>query len=263
MVLAILSFVSPYDPRASDVVPIDLSPTLRYPLGTDSLGRDVFWSLTQAIKGSFYIGIITVVLSRLIATTIGLVAGYKGGITDRILMTVNDGFVVLPVLPIIIFLGFVLRDRLNVVSLSFILAMFGWAWDARLIRSVALSLRQREFTFVALFSGTGTFKLVFREYLPFVIPLILATSMTNMLWAIGMEITLAIFGLSNIEMPTLGVNIYWANQYQALFRGLWWWMFSPVVVAILLFVSLYMISNSINEFLDPRTKLEKIKMKVE
>jgi peptide/nickel transport system permease protein len=263
LVLALLSFVSPNDPRTWSVVPLDLPPSLEHLLGTNSMGQDVFWTMTHAIRGSLTVGILSVIMSRAVAILVGLVAGYKGGFVDRALMSLNDGFVVMPVLAILIFLGFVLKDSMNVFLLSGLLALFGWAWDARMIRALTLSLREREFTDVAVFSGMSTIRLVLGEYLPFAIPLILATTMTNMLFVVQTEITLAVFGLSSLELPTIGNSIYWANQYQALFRGMWWWIFSPVVITIVLFVGLYMLSTSINEFLDPRTRLERITLRSE
>ena len=263
LTMVVLSFFSPHDPRAWGEVPYDLPPSLEHPLGTNSMGQDVFWIMTHAIRGSLVVGILSVAMSRIIAVFVGLTAGFKGGIVDRALMSLNDGFVVMPVLAILIFLGFVLRDRMNTFLLSFLLAVFGWAWDARVIRSLTLSLREREFTDVSLFSGMGTMRIIFGEYIPFTIPLIMANSMTNMLFVLQMEITLAVFGLSNIELPTIGISIYWANQYEALFLGHWWWIFSPVVITILLFVALYLLSTSLNTFLDPRTRLERIKLEKE
>jgi peptide/nickel transport system permease protein len=99
-----------------------------------------------------------------------------------------------------------------------------------------------------------------REYLPFVVPLIFATIINNMAWAVGMEITLSILGLSNLEIPTLGTMLYWAIGYQAMLLGIWWWLFTPVVISVLLFVSLYLLSVSISEYLDPRTRIQRIGM---
>ena len=261
ILFSLASFFSPMDPRAWSVVRENQPPSLQNLFGTKSLGQDVFWNLTHAVRGSLTVGILSVAMSRVIAVVVGLTAGYRGGRLDRVLMSINDGFVVLPVFAILIFLGFVFKQRLNVFVLAAILAVFGWAWDARVLRSLTLSLREREFTDVAVFSGMSTFRVVFGEYMPFAIPLLTANAMTNMLFVIQMEITLAVFGLSSLELPTLGTTIYWAVQYQALFRGLWWWIFSPVVVTVLLFLGMYMLASSVNEFLDPRTRLERIKVR--
>ena len=214
--------------------------------------------MTVAIKNSLIMAVIAAFFSRLIAIAVGLLAGFKGGMTDRTLMSINDSFIVLPVLPILILLGAILKERLNMIVLGLILAIFGWAWDARLIRSQTLSLREREFTNTAMLSGQKVYELIFKEYLPFVIPIVSATAINNMFWAVGMEVTMAILGLSNLTIPTLGTMMHWAISYQAMLLGYWWWIATPVVVSVLLFVSLYLLSVSVSQYLDPRTRIQRI-----
>lgn len=258
--LTVLSFFSPYDPKSWNVVPRDMPPSAGHPLGTTSMGQDVFWLATFAVRNSLLLSVIAVLISRVIAIILGLVTGYKGGIIDRVLMTVNDSFVILPLLPILILIASVIKGGLNIVNLGILLGMFGWAWDARVLRSQILSLREREFTYTARLSGMKTLDIIIKEYLPFIIPLIMATAMNNMLWVIGMEVTLAILGLSSLEIPTLGTMIHWSVNSQSLLLGIWWWILTPVVICILLFLSLYMLSVSISEFLDPRTRLQRIEV---
>jgi peptide/nickel transport system permease protein len=147
---------------------------------------------------------------------------------------------------------------MNLFVLSMLLAAFGWAWDARVIRSLILSLREREFTQTAILSGTGTIKLVWKEYMPFAMPLVFSTLINNMAWAIGLEMTLAILGLTNVLIPTLGTMLYWAINYHAILLGRWWWVLTPVVLSVLLFVALYWMSVSVSEYLDPRTRIQRV-----
>ncbi len=256
--LAFLTVFSPYDPTLWGVVPRDLKPSWKYLLGTSSKGQDVFWQAAFAVRNSLIISVIAGVVSRMIAVIVGMVAGYKGGLTDRILMFVSDSFLVIPLFLIIVMLAMLVRQMMNLVTLGLLLAVFGWAWDARLIRSQILSLREREFTQTAVLSGTGTLHLVLKEYMPFATPLVFSTLINNMSWAIGMEITLAILGLVNMDIPTLGTMLQWAISYQAMFLGYWWWILTPVVLAVLLFVALYWLSVSISEYLDPRTRLQRV-----
>ena len=114
--------------------------------------------------------------------------------------------------------------------------LIGWPWDARLIRSQVLSLKERSFTRTAVYSGTGSVMITLREHLPFVLPIVFATTINNMLWAIGMEVTLSVLGLSDVSIPTIGTAIYWANQHQAMVAGVWWWLAAPILVAVLLFL---------------------------
>jgi len=258
LTLAILSNFSPYDPTLWNVVPKDTKPSAKYLLGTDSNGQDIFWQATYAVRNSLIISLIAALVSRVIAILVGMVAGYKGGSTDRVLMFISDSLLVIPLFLILVMLAMLVRQFMNLVILGLLLSIFGWAWDARLIRSVILSLREREFTQTAILSGTGTVKLVLNEYMPFATPLIFSTLINNISWAIGLEMTLAILGLVNLNIPTLGTMLNWAIVYQSMFLGRWWWVLTPVVLSIFLFIALYWLSVSISEYLDPRTRIQRV-----
>lgn len=257
-IMAVVASVSPFDPKKTFVVPQDIPPSLKYPFGTTSRGQDLFWWMGYAVRNSLVLGIICAVVSRIIAIAVGLTAGYRGGYADRALMSINDSFVVLPVLPILILLSFLQRGSMSLWALGILLGLFGWPWDARLIRSQVLSLKERAFTRTAVYSGTGSVQTTLREHFPFVLPIVFATTINNMLWAIGMEVTLSVLGLSDVSVPTIGTAIYWANQHQALVAGVWWWLAAPILVAIVLFMGLYLLFSSVNEFIDPRTRLRRI-----
>jgi len=263
--LVILSAFSPYHPQRMYQTPRSRPPSWEHPLGTNWLGQDVFWQLTFAIRNSLTIAIVASVISRIIAVVVGMSAGYKGGIIDRVLMCMGDTTMVLPFLVVLILISTILREWVRyLVNLGLLLAFFSWAWDARVIRSQVLSLREREFTFTSIFSGMSTLKLILKQYLPYLLPVVLATLINNMSWAIGMEITLAYLGLGiDPTVPTLGTMLQTAIYRQALFWGLWWWFFTPIVTSILLFVVLYWISLSVSEYLDPRVRIQRIGIRSE
>jgi len=258
VIMALLTVVSPYDPKKTFMVPQDLPPSLEHPFGTNSRGQDLFWWMAFAVRNSLMLGIICAIVSRIIAIFVGMVAGYRGGVIDRILMSINDSFVVLPVLPILILLSFLLRGKMSLWMLGVLLGLFGWPWDGRLIRSQVLSLKERAFTRTAVYSGTTPLLITMREHLPFVLPVVFATTINNLLWSIGMEVTLSVLGLSDVTLPTIGTAIYRANQHQALVAGVWWWLGAPILIAVLLFLGLYLLFSSVNEFIDPRTRLRRI-----
>lgn len=258
--LAILSAFSPYDPKSWNVVSKDKPPSFQHLLGTNSMGQDIFWNTTHALKNSFILGLTCACISTIIGTIVGLIAGYRGGILDRVLMSINDSFLVLPSLPILVFLSFSLREKMTIFVMGLILSIFGWPLPAKQVRAQVLSLREREFTYTSVFSGMNMWKVVFKEHLPFVIPWVIANFINAILWALGMEITLSVLGLTSLETPTIGTTIHWAMQYQAIFRGIWWWMLTPIILSVVFFIALYMLSVSISEFLDPRTRLQRIKM---
>jgi peptide/nickel transport system permease protein len=258
ILMAVLSFFSPYDPTVWFTSPRDLKPSMQHFLGTDSQGHDIFWQATFAIRNSLIVSIIAGVVSRAIAVVVGMVAGYRGKATDRVLMFLSDAFLVIPLFLILVMLSMLVRKFMNLVTLGLLLAVFGWAWDARVIRAQILSLRERDFTRTARLCGTRTLALVIKEYMPFAMPLVFSTLINNMAWAIGSEMTLAILGLTNMDIPTLGTMLQWAISYQAMLLGLWYWLLTPVVLSVLLFIALYWMSVSISEYLDPRSRVQRV-----
>jgi peptide/nickel transport system permease protein len=258
VVFAALSFVAPYPPQDQYMVPPDVPPSWAYWFGTNSRGQDVFWQLTFAIRNTMLFGFAVAILSRLISVGVGLWSGYKGGFVDRVLMSINDTFIVIPLFPLLVLFYFVMRDKMSWPLLALAMACLGWAYDARLIRSVALSLKTREFTQQSVFSGMRPNEIVLQEHLPYVLPIVFYTTMNNMTWSIGLEVTLSVLGFTNIDTPTVGVMIYWANQHTALVAGIWWWIAFPVLFVVILFIGLFLLAVSMNEYIDPRSRLARM-----
>ncbi len=211
--------------------------------------------MTFALKNSIVFGLIAAAVSRLIALLFGTISGYIGGKTDSVLMIINDSFITLPVLLVIILIGMVFR-RLSFFPLAIVMGLLGWPWDSRLFRSQILSLKERKLTYTARFSGMSTFSIIFKIYFPHLVPVFLSTFINNMIWSLGLEVTLSVLGLTNLQLPTIGTTIYWANQHQALILGVWWWLAAPIAGAIILFTALYLLSVSINEYVDPEIRYQ-------
>lgn len=251
----LISLFAPYDPRRWFTTPIGRPPSLSYPLGTTSLGQDVFWLLTWSLRNSFVIGILGSGIGLIIGILIGSLAGYKGGLFDRITMAITDTFLVIPNIMILILIASVLKGQLSIPLLGILIGLLTWSMPIRNIRSMILSLREREFTQIALFSNMSTVSLLFKEYLPHIFPWVSSAFINRMIMSMGMEITLAIFGLSSMDEATLGTMLHWALRFQALFTGLWWWILTPIIFSIILFISLYIISIGLSEYLNPRARL--------
>jgi peptide/nickel transport system permease protein len=255
---ACLSYFAPVDPELMFLVPPDRPPSGEYWFGTNSRGQELFWQATFAIRNTLAFGVLVAVLSRVISITVGLVAGYLGGWVDRALMFFADIMVALPIFPILVLFYFALRNDLDTLKLAIVMAGFGWPYDARLIRSVALSLRHREFTRHAVFAGMSSRRIMFGEHLPYVMPIVFSTAMANMIWSIGISVTLAVLGFTNINVPTIGTMIYWANNHSAMVVGIWWWIVVPIVLVVITFVGLFLLAVSLNEYIDPRSRLRRM-----
>lgn len=258
VVFSALSYFSPVDTTLIYMTIPDQPPSPQFWFGTNSRGQDMFWQLSAAFKNSLIFGITVAVLSRIISIAVGLTAGYVGGWVDRVLMFINDIFVSVPIFPILVLFYFVLRNNMDSLTLALIMAAFGWPFDARLIRSVALGLKHREFTRHAVFAGMNTRKVLLEEHLPYVMPIVFATFMNNMLWSIGLEVTLAVLGFTNINQPTIGTVLYWANSHSAMVVGTWWWIVIPVILIVMTFLGLFLLAVSMNEYIDPRSRLRRM-----
>jgi peptide/nickel transport system permease protein len=256
--MALASVFSPYSPIDIYTVAPDVPPGWAHPFGTTSRGQDTFWQLTYALRNTLLFGFAVAILSRLLSLLIGLVAGYKGGMTDRVLMSINDTFIVIPLFPLLILCYFVLRDYMSWALLALIMALLGWAYDARLIRAVVMSLKEREFTRNSIFSGMTTSEILVKEHLPYVMPIVFSTTLNNISWSIGLEVTLSVLGFTDINTPTVGTMIFWANQHSAMVSGVWWWFVFPTLFVTITFIGLFLLATSLNEYIDPRSRLSRM-----
>jgi peptide/nickel transport system permease protein len=239
----ILARFSPYDPRSWNAVPRNLQPSQAHLLGTTSLGQDTFWLLTFAVQNSLFVGVVVAFFATTIGLLAGLTGGFVGGSIDRGLTLLMDVFISVPSLPILILVASLLHGKTSLLTISLVLIVFNWPWPARQVRSIALSLREREFISTARFSGASTMSIIVREIFPYVLTWSLANFVNTVLVAIATESGLAVVGLSSVEQATLGTMIYWGLQYQALLAHRWWWIGTPVIAIILLFIGLFLAST--------------------
>lgn len=243
----ILPSFAPVDPSIQASYMRNLPVSGVHLLGTNSLGQDIFWFLVFAIRNSLMLGIVVAVGVTIIATVVGLSAGYIGGRFERIVMLFVDTFITVPLLPILIILGALIRGNTSFLTVGVIIVLFGWAWDARTVRAMALSLREREFINMARFSGANTMQILLREIFPYVSAYMVVGFINTVLFAINTEATLAVIGLSKVEVPTLGSIIFWVLNYNALFTGQYVWLVAPIIATITLFLGLFLTSTGFNQ----------------
>ncbi len=256
IILGLASFILPLftnvDPAAQGTYLKNLKITSKHLLGTNALGQDIFWYLVFSIRNSLLLGVGVSIGITAISTFMGLSAGYIGGWYERVVVILIDTFITIPVLPILIVLGALVRGNTSFAIVGVILICFGWAFNARTIRSMALSLREREFINMARFSGAGTFAIIFREIFPYVYSYMVVGFINTILFAINTEAALAVIGLSKIQVPTLGSIIFWALNYNALMIGQTTWIIAPIVATVALFLGLFLTSTGFNEFFAER-----------
>ena len=107
----------------------------------------------------------------------------------------------------------------------------------------------------------NAWKIVIQEHLPFIIPFLLADVVSGFLFAIGIEVTLSILGLSDLDTQTIGSMIYWGNYYQSLLTNRVWVLLAPIGASIVVVVGFYLVSIGLSEYLDPRKRLARLRVK--
>ena len=242
----ILPWFAPTDPLKWYVSPRNQAPSLTYLFGTTSLGQDVFWLLTYALRNSLILGLIVAFFSTLIGVFVGLAAGYAGGLLDRVLSFAMDALLCIPTLPILILLAALFGGQLALPIIGVALIVFNWPYPARQVRAVALTMREREFINVAWFSGESSVRILTRHIFPYIAGWSAANFINTVLVGIATESALAVIGLSSAQQATLGTMIYWAIQYQALLAARYVWVGAPVVAIAVLFIGLFLISSGLS-----------------
>jgi len=230
-------------------------PSATYPLGTDNVGRDILALMVHGIHPSLKIGLIAGVLGTVVGTVLGLMAGYSGGKLDTVISTAADIMLTIPALMILVVLASYLKTTTIEVT-ALIIALFAWAGPTRLIRSQALSLRERPFVPLAKLSGQNDFEIAIRQILPNLLPYVMAGFVGSVSGAVLASVGIQLLGLGPILTPNLGMILNNAFTGAALFRGMWWWWGPPAIALILLFVGLFLISIALDEYSNPRLRGE-------
>jgi peptide/nickel transport system permease protein len=224
-------------------------------LGTDQLARDIFTQLVVGTRISFAIGLISATVSILIGLVIGLIAGYVGGATDEILMRFTDMLLVIPTLPLLIVLVFVLgQTMLNII---FVVGVLGWMGFARTVRSAVLSLKERSFIEAVKSAGGGRFYIIGRHIIPNVFPLIYVTLAVSVPGAIVSEAALSWLGLGPTDVMSWGRVLYEFQRSGAIATGafqFWYWTLPPGLCIALLSLSFVLIGYALDEILNPRLR---------
>ncbi len=248
----ILPLFSSIDPAAQGTYFKNLPISAKHLLGTNALGQDIFWFLVFAIRNSLMLGVSVSLGCTVISALVGISAGYIGGWYERVAITLTDTFITIPVFPILIVLSALVRGKTSFVTVAVILICFGWAWNARTVRSMALTLREREFINMARFSGASTWHVISKQIFPYVYSYLVVGFINTILFAINTEAALAVIGLSNVSVPTLGSIIFWALNYNAMMIGQVLWIVAPIVTTVTMFLGLFLTSTGFNEFFAER-----------
>jgi len=224
-------------------------PSWAHPFGTTIFGKDVLSQTIWGTRVTLKIGAIAGIICVFIGTNIGLISGYYGGLIDDILMRITDVAYALPFLPTAIVLVAILGTNQWVVIL--VIAALLWRTSARTIRSNVLSLRNRPFVEAARNAGASDLRIMYKEIIPNLLPLIFLFTAFSVCWATIAEVSLSFLGFGDPSVVSWGRIIFLAFAGQVM-RIAWWW-FVPPGFAITLFVtSCFYIGHAYEKVANPR-----------
>ncbi len=247
-------WLAPYDPDEKiDVEPGDLlaPPDAEHLLGRDDAGKDVLSQLIYGARISLTVGFVASFMSIFIGTTVGLVAGYRGGRLDNALMRLVDFLLVIPDLPLMLVLISMWGRGLWKIIL--VIGILGWTYTARLVRSQVLSIKERQFVLRARAIGAGSLRIIARHVFPQVLPLILAEAVLDISGAIIAESSLSFLGLGDPTLISWGMMLNFAFE-RAISRMAWWFLLPPGFAIIWVSLGLVLMGSTLEEIVNPRLK---------
>lgn len=198
MILSILAPILPLDPNTTNVSQMNQGPSWSHIFGTDNVGRDYFARVLYGGRISLLVGVLSMVASVLIGSTIGIVAGYFGGRLDNLLMRLVDVLSSIPWLVLVIVLSVFLKPGL--ITIIIVIGGFSWMRIARLIRAETLSAKTRDYVGYAQFIRVHPFTIIRRHILPSVLPTLIVAATGSVSSAIMTESALSFLGIG-IQQP--------------------------------------------------------------
>jgi len=220
----------------------------RYPLGTDTLGRDVASRLLHGARVSLLVGLVAVLIGGTLGVALGLVSGYYRGWIDDVLMRLGDVQLAFPVLLLgVAVLAVVGPGLWNVIL---VLGVSGWITFARIVRGETLSLRERDFVEAARAMGAPDGYLIGRHILPHVLPPITVVATFSLARVIIAEASLSFLGLGiPPPAPSWGAMLDEGRNY--ITTG-WWLALFPGLAILLLVLGINLVGDWLRDLLDPR-----------
>jgi ABC-type dipeptide/oligopeptide/nickel transport system permease subunit len=256
-IIAVLCFLaifapllSPYSPYDQDLYRVLAPPSAVHWLGTDNLGRDLFSRLLYGAQVSLSVGIVSSLVSAILGVAVGLFAGFRGGMTDAVIMRITDAFLCFPPLIFILAMSAALGPGLHNVMLSF--ALFGWTGFARITRGQVLQARELPFVEAARSVGVPPLRIMIRHILPNIVAPVLVAFTITIGIAILVESGVSFLGLG-VQPPTAS----WGKELRVGFTYLEaapLFSIAPGVMISLAITSFNFVGDGLRDALDPRLR---------
>jgi peptide/nickel transport system permease protein len=251
--LVVIAIVAPFlplrDPMAIDTRNGLQPPSLDHPFGTDLIGRDVLSRVIFGSRVSLLVGFLAGAVTLLVGTTIGVIAGYLGGIIDDVLMRITEIILIIPAFMLAILVVAIFGSNLTMIVA--VIGLLHWPSSARIVRAQVLSLKEQEFIQSAKAIGCTGIHTVFRHLIPNIVSsiIILWSLMTSR--AIIIEASLSFLGLGDPNFVTWGQMLLRALGY---LRTAWWGAVFPGLAIFLTVISFNMAGEGLTEAFNPKLR---------
>lgn len=249
-------WIAPFDPLQQNLQNRLFEPSLMgaaqhdHYLGTNALGQDVLSILIYGARISLLIAFITVAIRIVLGVGMGVLAGFYGGIVDDILMRLADIQIALPTLIVAIAIMAVLGP--GITNLIVVLALTGWVYFARVVRSEVLSLRERDFILAARSIGASNARVIGKHLLPNTISAVLVISTLQVATVIIAESSLSFLGVGvGVRTPTWGQTISQGREYVG---SAWWLSVTPGIAIFVTVLAINLIGDWLRDHFDPRLR---------
>jgi len=217
------------------------------PLGTDTVGRDIFSGVVRGARISLLIGLVSTIASLFIGVGVGAVAGYFGGWTDAALMRFTELFQSIPSFALAIVLVAIFQP--SVVSIVAAIALVSWPPVARLVRGEFLTLRQRDFVAAAQLVGQSVPRIIFTQILPNAISPIVVMASLMIATAILLESSLSFMGLGDPNLMSWG---YMVGSARTVLRQAWWMAVFPGLAIVVTVLALNLVGEGLSDGFNTR-----------
>jgi peptide/nickel transport system permease protein len=259
ILIALLApWIAPYGEheRVGDVFE---PPSSSHWLGLDDGGFDMLSLMIYGARVSLIVGFSAALVAMFIGGAIGILSGYFSGRTDSILMRMTDYFLAIPDVPLMIVVAAVWGRSLRNIIL--IIGLIYWTTTARVVRSQVKSVRERGYIRRTRVLGASNSRLIFRHILPQVAPLLVASGVLMVAYAIFAETAIAFLGLGDPSKTSWGLLIENAFSRDAVSVGAWWAIVPPGVAVAVVVVSLTMLGTAIEDALNPRLRVSHVSVR--
>ena len=253
VVALIAPLISVKNPTDFNLLAAKQAPSWNHLFGTTDQGSDVFSQVVLGARRSLILGFSAALLATALASTLGILAAYSGGIVDEIINFTTNIFLVVPTIPLLIVVSAYLKSR-GMTTMILILGLTLWAFEARILRGQALSLRSRDFVQSAKVAGESTSRIVFGEIMPNMISRIAAAFVLVFYIALLVDAGLEFLGLGDTTHVSWGMTLYWAQTNSTVLQGEWWPFLFPGLALVITVVGLTFLLAGIDEVSNPRLR---------